>query len=94
MSKIVKNRSDAEMFVGWQEPEIPKSTFENTTNLKPRHKEQTTESHIPESVRKEMERLLMEMKLNFFRQGIQDVAYVLHKEGNSLKLTLEPKKKG
>lgn len=92
MGKITKNRSDAEMFVGWQEPEVPTASFSSTTTSKEKPKA-IVESHLPESVRGEMERLLMEMKLDLFRRGIQDVAYVLRKEGDSLKLTLEPKGK-
>ena len=93
MTKIAKNRSDAEMFEGWQEPEIPEATFSSTTKAKKKPQEERIESHLPESVRREMERLLMEMKLDFFRRGIQDVAYVLRKEGDTLKLILESKPK-
>lgn len=96
MAKIIKNRSDAEMFEGWKEPEIPSwSSSDNQKQMGKltQKKEEIIESHLPESVRREMERLLMEMKLDFFKRGIQDIAYVLKKEGDILKISLEPKLK-
>lgn len=96
MTKIIKNRSDAEMFEGWKEPEIPSwmsSYKQNQMGKTKQKKEEIIESHLPESVRREMERLLMEMKLDFFKRGIQDIAYVLKKEGDVLKISLEPKAK-
>lgn len=92
MTKIQKNRSDSEMFIGWQEPEIPTSDFTKKNAATPKI-QVVTDSHLPESVRKEMERLLMEMKLDFFRRGITDVAYVLRKDGDTLKIILDPKAK-
>ena len=92
MTKIQKNRSDSEMFIGWQEPEIPTSDFTKKTGTAQKL-QVVTDSHLPDSVRKEMERLLMEMKLDFFRRGITDVAYVLRKEGDTLKIILDPKAK-
>ena len=93
MTKIQKNRSDSEMFIGWQEPEVPSSDFFRSSVQKSQKIEVVTDSHLPESVRKEMERLLMEMKLDFFRRSITDIAYVLKKEGDTLKIMLEPKAK-
>ena len=93
MTKIQKNRSDSEMFIGWSEPEVPTSDFSSSPAQKNKKVEVVTDSHLPESVPKEMERLLMEMKLDFFRRSITDVAYVLKKEGDTLKIMLEPKAK-
>lgn len=96
MGKIIKNRSDTEMFEGWKEPEIPSwlsSDHPRPIGKTKQKKEEPIESHLPESVHREMERLLMEMKLDFFKRGIQDIAYVLKKEGDILKISLEPKPK-
>lgn len=67
--------------------------IKNRWEKQSKKKEEVIDSHLPESVRREMERLLMEMKLDFFKRGVQDIAYVLKKEGDILKISLEPKAK-
>lgn len=93
MGKIVKNRSDAEMFDGWTEPEVPRATFQPSAESKKREKKETIESHLPDSVRIEMERQLMEIKLDLFKRGISDISYLLQKEGDSIRISLTPKAK-
>ena len=92
MTKIQKNRSDSEMFAGWKEPET--NWLSGDVKEEPVRKvvkEKETPSNLPASTQKELERLLMEIKLDFFRRGIQDASYVLKKQGDSVILTLEPK---
>lgn len=93
MGKIIKNRSDAEMFDGWVEPEIPRATFQKSANEKKLEKKEMSESHLPNSVGTELERLLMELKLDLFKRGISDVSYLLQKEGDSIRISLVSKSK-
>lgn len=92
LTKIPKNRSDSEMFAGWKEPET--NWLSGDVKEEPVRKvakEKEAPSNLPASTHKELERLLMEIKLDFFCRGIQDVSYILKKQGDSIILTLEPK---
>ena len=77
MSKIIKNRSDSEMFLNYKE----ELTFEHTdrepspADSLPRIKKADTakdEKYLPKELESQIEKLLLELKLNLYKEGIVD----------------------
>jgi hypothetical protein len=95
MSKIPKNRSDQEMLVNFKE----KVTFENDhhdeeiTKASPKtnKKEAATTSFFAPEIQEKVGKLLLEIKVKLYKEGIVDYDIKVARDGNQVTLTAVPK---
>ncbi|MBQ8699715.1 MAG: hypothetical protein IJ812_07930 [Schwartzia sp.] len=98
MAKIPKNLSDKDMFKGWQEePTIeetmlqaatPKQTSRPQAKRTPAkdNRDGAYQTYLAQDAIDTMEKLLLEIKLDLFRQGISDYRVNVRREGNTVLL--------
>ena len=100
MGKIPKNLSDKEMFKGWkEEPTIEETMLKaaetKSTASRPGAKRESAKSenrdiayqtYLSQDTIDTMEKLLLEIKLDLFKQGISDYRVNVRREGNTILL--------
>jgi len=97
MGKIPKNLSDKDMFKGWQEePTIEETMLQSAepkkTASRPSRKrtadsrEGAYQTYLSQDAVDTMEKLLLEIKLDLFKQGISDYHVNVRREGNTILL--------
>lgn len=97
MAKIPKNLSDKDMFKGWkEEPTIeetmlqasePSKTASRPSRKQPAdRREGAYQTYLSQDAIDTMEKLLLEIKLDLFRQGISDYHVSVRREGNTILL--------
>ena len=100
MGKIPKNLSDKDMFKGWQEEPTLEEAMHSATETKSEasrfgSKRESTKSvtrpdmrqtYLSQDVIDTMEKLLLEIKLDLFKQGIPDYRVHVRREGNTILL--------
>ncbi|MDU2065413.1 MAG: hypothetical protein E6713_11320 [Sporomusaceae bacterium] len=98
MAKIIKNRSDREMFANWQE----EATFENmldgrqeTTVAKKTAKveDKGWQSFFTDEFKESVGKALLELKVTLYKQGVVDFKLQTAVKDNQIILTAVPKKK-
>ena len=103
MPKIPRNLSDKDMFKGWQEePTLeetmlkaaePKNapTRTQARRLSEREKRDGAyQTYLSQDAIDTMEKLLLEIKLDLFKQGISDYRVNVRREGNNILLEHVP----
>ncbi len=100
MPKIPRNLSDKDMFKGWQEePTIeeamlqaaePKIAARPQSKTKPEKRDGAYQTYLSQDAIDTMEKLLLEIKLDFFKQGISDYCVNVRREGNNILLEHVP----
>ncbi len=105
MAKIPKNLSDKDMFKGWQEePTVeetmllraaePKSAPSRTQPKRAGEKQNAAyQTYLTQDVIDTMERLLLEIKVDLYKQGISDYRINARREGNTILLEHVPSNK-
>ena len=97
MPKIPRNLSDKDMFKGWQEEltieEVmlqeaePKKTASSPQPKRTLEKRDSAyQTYLPQDAIDTMEKLLLEIKLDFFKQGISDYRINVRREENNILL--------
>ena len=98
LPKIPKNLSDKDMFKDWQEDPTIEETMLNAAEPKRSARPQSTrvpkskirdgayQTYLSQDVIDTMEKLLLEIKLDFFKQGISDYRVNVRREGNTILL--------
>ncbi len=100
MPKIPRNLSDKEMFKGWQEDLTieeamlqaaePKKAARPQSKSKPEKRDGAYQTYLSQDAIDTMEKLLLEIKLDFFKQGISDYRVNVRREGNNILLEHVP----
>ena len=101
MPKIPRNLSDKDMFKGWQEEptieeamlqaaEPKKSASSPQPKRTPEKRDGAYQTYLPQDAIDTMEKLLLEIKLDFFKQGISDYRINVRREGNNILLEHVP----
>ncbi|ABO49944.1 hypothetical protein Dred_1414 [Desulforamulus reducens MI-1] len=93
-SKIRKNLTDEEMFIGYKEEVTFENTWDNTVVHKPKikplkkdaEKEGFSSFFTPE-LQEQVGKALVELKVALYKQGIIDYRLEVSREGNSVVLT-------
>ncbi|QJW47362.1 hypothetical protein HA075_17235 [bacterium BFN5] len=97
MAKIPKNLSDSAMMVGFKE----KATFENTVfheaeeAAKPKkieQKENLATAFFTPELQEKVGKALLDIKLDFFKQGVVDFTIKVARQGSQVTLTAVPAK--
>ena len=96
--KIPKNLSDKDMFKDWKEEPTIEETMLRTAEPKPAARSQTKRTTTPEKREgayqtylsqdavDTMEKLLLEIKLDLYKQGVSDYRVNVRREGNTILL--------
>jgi len=100
MAKIVKNRSDAEMFAGYVEPQSfeaqmlqEEEPVRKTVKKEPQ--EDLYQGMLTKELQEKVGRALVEQKLALYKQGIVDYGVKVELQGDKIILTAAVKgKKG
>ena len=90
MSKIKKNLSDQDMMKNWQEVESFETVFgRDEAPSKPvgAKKADKKESFLPEETNKKLEQLVLDIRLEYFRQGMKDVKWKITRTADGILLT-------
>jgi len=103
MPKIPRNLSDKDMFKGWQEePTIEETMLQAAEPIqstrpqlrcmpqKGEKREGTYQTYLSQDAIDTMEKFLLEIKLDFFKQGISDYHVNVRREGNTILLEHVP----
>lgn len=101
MPKIPRNLSDKEMFKGWQEEPTLEETMLKAAEPKktpprlqagraPEKREGAYQTYLSQDAIDTMEKLLLEIKLDFYRQGISDYHVNVRREGDTILLVHVP----
>ena len=102
MGKIPKNLSDKDMFKGWQEePTIEETMLQAAEPKKaarpqpkrataPEKREGAYQTYLSQDALDTMEKLLLEIKLDLYKQGISDYRVNVRREGNKILLEHVP----
>ena len=101
MPKIPRNLSDKDMFKGWlEEPTIEETMLQAAEPKKivshpqpkrtPEKRDGTYETYLSQDAVDTMEKLLLEIKLDLFKQGISDYRVNVRREGNNILLEHVP----
>ena len=102
MAKIPKNLSDKDMFKGWQEEPTIEETMLKAAE--PKRPARPQAARVPKSEPRDgayqtylspaavdtMEKLLLEIKLDLFKQGVSDYRINVRREGNAILLEHVP----
>lgn len=96
MTKIPKNLSDKDMFKGWQEeltveetmlkaaePKRPARLQARQTNA-PEKREGAYQTYLSQDAIDTMEKLLLKIKLDLYKQGISDYQISVRRDGNKI----------
>ena len=100
MPKIPRNLSDKDMFKGWQEEptveetmlkaaETPIAALRQSQKRAPGKNEKRDgayQTYLSQDVIDTMEKLLLEIKLDLFKQGVSDYRIQARREGNTILL--------
>ena len=99
MPKIPKNLSDKDMFKGWQEEPTIEETMLKAAEPKnasarpqarranaPQKREGAYSTYLSQDAIDTMEKLLLEIKLDLFRQGVPDYRINVRRDGNTILL--------
>ncbi len=94
MGKIPKNLSDKDMFKGWkEEPTIeetmlkaaePKQAPRSQAKRAPEKREGSYQTYLSQDAVDTMEKLLLEIKLDLYRQGVSDYHINVRRDGNKI----------
>ncbi len=100
MPKIPRNLSDKDMFKDWQEePTIeeamlkaaePKQAMHPQIKSASERREDTYQTYLSQDAIDTMEKLLLEIKLDLFKQGVSDYRVNVRREGNTILLEHVP----
>ncbi len=102
MGKIPKNLSDKDMFKGWQEePTIEETMLQSAEPKKaarpqpkraaaPDKRDGAYQTYLSQDAIDTMEKLLLEIKLDLYKQGISDYRVNVRREGNKILLDHVP----
>ena len=102
MAKIPKNLSDKDMFKGWQEEPTIEETMLKAAEPKRPARPQTArapkseprdgvyQTYLSPAAVDTMEKLLLEIKLDLFKQGVSDYRINVRREGNAILLEYVP----
>ena len=98
MGKIPKNLSDKDMFKGWQEEPTLEETMlkaaepKQATRLpakrapKTESREGAYQTYLSQDAIDTMEKLLLEIKVDLYKQGISDYHINVRRDGNTILL--------
>lgn len=90
MSRIKKNLSDQDMMKNWQEEESFETIFgRDEAPDKPvgAKKTEKRESFLPDETHKKLEQTVLDIRLEFFRQGVKDVKWKITRTADGILLT-------
>ena len=91
MSKIKKNLSDQDMFKNWQEKETFETIFlqDEVSNqpIRGAKKIDKEESFLPEETNKKFEKLVLDVRLEFFKQGVKELKWKVTRTEEGILLT-------
>ena len=101
MPKIPRNLSDKDMFKGWQEePTIEETMLKAAEPKKASSRPQTKRvsekregaysTYLSQDAIDTMEKLLLEIKLDLFKQGVSDYRINVRRDGNMILLEHVP----
>ena len=100
MGKIPRNLSDKDMFKGWQEePTLeetmlkaaePKQAPRSQARRAPEKREGDYQTYLSQDAVDTLEKLLLEIKLDLFKQGISDYRVNVRREGKNILLEHVP----
>ena len=107
MPKIPRNLSDKEMFKGWQEEPTLEETMLKAAEPKktpprpqagrsPEKREGAYQTYLSQDAIDTMEKLLLEIKVDLYKQGFSDYHINVRRDGNTILLehqTVEKTKK-
>lgn len=92
-TKIKKNLSDADMFVGYEEPETFENVWEDTPVKPPvksmksvKKDEEGIGAFFTPELQEQVGKALLELKLELYKQGIIDYRLEVSREGNAVVL--------
>ncbi len=98
MGKIPRNLSDKDMFKGWQEDPTLEETMLQAAEPKGASRTQAKrgapnagrdgayQTYLSQDAVDTLEKLLLEIKLDLFKQGISDYRVSVRREGNTILL--------
>ncbi len=97
MAKIPKNLSDKDMFKGWKdEPTVEETMLRASEKESPssvpkpgrtsEKREATYQTYLPRDAVDTLERLLLEIKVDLYKQGISDYRIQVRREGTTILL--------
>ena len=96
MAKIPKNLSDKDMFKGWQEEPTVEETMLKAAEPKrsarpqpkraaaPEKREGAYQTYLSQAAVDTMEKLLLKIKLDLYKQGISEYQISVRREGNKI----------
>ncbi len=92
MSKIKKDLSDQDMLKNWHEKETFETAFlrdEESGKLVGgvRKKAEKEESFLPEEVNQKLEKLVLDVRLEFFKQGTKELKWKVTRTAEGILLT-------
>lgn len=93
MAKIVKNRSDADMFAGYVEPQSFETMFlqeeepQPRKAAKPQPQEDLYQGMLTTDLQEKVGRALVEQKLALYKQGIIDYTVKVEVQGDKIILS-------
>ena len=97
--KIQKNRSDSDMMQGYVEERSFEHQWLGESTPQPRptvgrkgSKSAENESFLPVKTREELEKSLVAIKLELYKEGVQEYHLQVKRAGNSVTLTVAPGK--
>ncbi|MBP5200463.1 MAG: hypothetical protein J6Z82_07420 [Schwartzia sp.] len=98
MGKIPRNLSDKDMFKGWQEEPTLEETMLKKKAARPQPKRTTApekrdgayQTYLSQDAIDTMEKLLLEIKLDLYKQGISDYRVNVRRDGNNILLEHVP----
>lgn len=98
-NKIQKNRSDSDMLQGYVEERSFEHQWLGESTPQPRpavgrkgSKNTESESFLPVKAREELEKALVAIKLELYKEGVQEYHLQVKRAGNSITLTVLPGK--
>ncbi len=95
MSKIKKNLSDQDMLKNWHEVESFETIFDQGEAPAKRSggakKNAKEESFLPDEAHKKLEQLVLDIRLEQFRNGVKEVKWKVTRTPEGILLTPSPK---
>lgn len=91
MSKIKKDLSDHDMLKNWHEKETFETAFlrdeESGKSVGSVRKTEKEESFLPEEVNQKLEKLVLDVRLEFFKQGTKELKWKVTRTADGILLT-------
>ena len=91
MSKIKKDLSDQDMLKNWHEKDTFETVFlrdeEPDKSVGVVRKKEKEDSYLPEEINQKFEKLVLDVRLEFFKQGVKELKWKVTRTADGILLT-------